>query len=100
MRELHQIIVEPHITESTSKMLLDSKTGVHKYVFKVSMTANKIEIRQAVESRFGVKVDSVRTAIFRGKSKRVRVAQGLKANWKKAIVRLQPGHKIAEFEGT
>lgn len=99
MKEIHQILVAPHITESTSKNMVDARNGVYRYAFKVAMDANKIEIKQAIEQRFGVKVDTVRTLVNRGKIKRVRLVAGKKPNWKKAYIKLQAGHKIAEFEG-
>ena len=99
MKELHKILKEPHITESSSKNMVNPRTGVHQYVFKVGLDATKQEIKNAIESRFGVKVDSVNTLINRGKMKRVRMAVGKKSNWKKAYITLKAGNKIAEFEG-
>ena len=99
MKELHEILKEPHITESTAKMMINPRTGVRQYVFKVGLSATKQEIKSAIESRFNVKVDSVNTLINRGKMKRVRMAVGKKSNWKKAYITLQAGNKIAEFEG-
>jgi large subunit ribosomal protein L23 len=100
MKEIHQILVAPHITESSSKNMVDARTGVYRYVFEVAMDANKLEIKDAIEKRFGVKVDTVCTLVNRGKIKRVRLVAGKKSNWKKAYIKLQAGHKIAEFEGT
>ena len=99
MKELHEILVEPHITESSSKAMVNPRTGVRQYVFKVALSATKPEIKNAIESRFGVKVDSVNTLINRGKMKRGRNAVGKKSNWKKAYITLQAGNKIAEIEG-
>ena len=99
MKELHEILKEPHITESSSKNMVNPRTGVHQYVFKVGLDATKQEIKNAIESRFNVKVDSVNTLINRGKMKRVRTAVGKKSNWKKAYITLQAGNKIAELEG-
>ena len=99
MKELHEILKEPHITESSSKNMVNPRTGVHQYVFKVGLDATKQEIKNAIESRFNVKVDSVNTLINRGKMKRVRTAVGKKSNWKKAYITLKAGNKIAEFEG-
>ena len=99
MKEIHQILVAPHITEETSKNMVNPRTGVRQYVFKVAKDASKPEIKAAIEKRFEVKVTSVNTLINRGKIKRVRVIAGKKANWKKAYITLQAGHKIAEFEG-
>lgn len=99
MKDIHEVLVEPHITENTTKNMIDARSGAYNYVFKVSMDANKLEIREAVEKRFSVQVDSVRTLIVRGKIKRVRLVAGKKSNWKKAYIKLKPGHKISEFEG-
>jgi len=65
-----------------------------KYFFRVNNKANKIQIRQAVEEIYKVKVESVNTTMVRGKLKRVRHEQGKTTAWKKAIVTLQEGHKI------
>ena len=101
MSELHEILVAPHITEASAKLAANVKGDVHKYVFKVAKTATKTEIKDAIEKRFGVKVDSVNTLINRGKMKRVRMGMvaGKKSNWKKAYITLKAGQKIAEFEG-
>ena len=99
MKELHEILKEPHITESSSKNMVNPRTGVRKYVFKVGLSATKQEIKNAIESRFNVKVDSVNTLINRGKMKRVRTAVGKKSNWKKAYITLQAGNEIAALEG-
>jgi large subunit ribosomal protein L23 len=99
VKELHEIIVEPHITESASKQMIDPRTGIRQYVFKVAKDATKSEIKSAIESRFNVKVTAVNTLINRGKIKRVRTVAGKKSNWKKAYIKLQAGQKIAEFEG-
>lgn len=96
---LSQILIAPLLTESTSAFMLDEKSGCYKYAFRVHPEANKQEIRQAIEARFDVKVDSVNTMLVRGKERRVRTQFGRRANWKKAIVKLQPGMKISEFEG-
>ena len=70
----------------------------HQYFFEVARTANKIEIKRAVEVVFNVKVDSVQTMQVRGKVKRQGRWSGRRANWKKAIVTLQPDQKIELFE--
>lgn len=99
MKEIHEILIEPHITEDSAKIMVDRKSGVRKYVFKVGKTASKPEIKEAIEKRFSVEVDSVNTLINRGKMKRVRTAIGKKPNWKKAYITLKAGQKIAELEG-
>ena len=100
MAEIHEILVAPHITEETAKIMVASK-DVKKYVFKVAKSASKEDIKSAIEKRFNVKVDSVNTLINRGKIKRVRMgmAAGKKSNWKKAYITLKAGQSIAEFEG-
>ena len=99
MKELHEILVAPHVTEESTKNMVNPRNDVHKYVFKVAMKATKDEIKAAIEKRFDVKVDSVNTVITRGKIKRVRMVAGKKPNWKKAYITLKAGQKIAEFEG-
>ncbi len=99
MKELHKVIVEPYITEKTSSFMMDENIGTLTYAFKVSVSANKYEIKSAIESRFDVEVDRVRTVVVAGKLKRVRQVAGRTAKWKKAYVKLKPGHKISEFEG-
>lgn len=98
MAEIHEILVAPHITEDAAKVMAASK-DVKKYVFKVAKSATKTEIKDAIEKRFSVKVDSVNTLINRGKIKRVRMVAGKKSNWKKAYITLKAGQSIAEFEG-
>ena len=66
----------------------------NQYLFKVQKTANKIEIRKAVEEIYKVKVESVNTSIVPGKLKRVRRELGKTAEWKKALVTLKHGQKI------
>jgi large subunit ribosomal protein L23 len=70
-----------------------------KYLFEVASGANKIQIAQAVESLFGVRVTSVNTQWNRGKKKRVGRFIGLKPNWKKAVVTLREGDSIDLFSG-
>lgn len=66
----------------------------NQYLFQVARSANKIEIKKAIEEIYKVKVDSVNTCIVRGKLKRVRREQGSTTPWKKAIVTLKEGSKI------
>ena len=65
-----------------------------KYLFAVSMEANKIEVRQAVETLYQVKVSKVNTSIVHGKLRRLRTQIGRRPDWKKAVVTLQDGFKI------
>ncbi|MHB0999764.1 MAG: 50S ribosomal protein L23 [Armatimonadota bacterium] len=95
MRPVYEIIEAPLVTE---KSVAATEKG--KYTFRVAKDSNKIEIAQAVEAVFNVKVDSVNTLTVKGKKKRVgRHPQGKTADWKKAIVTLKPGDKIEIFEG-
>lgn len=95
MRSPYEIIERPLVTEKSM-----AGAGEGKYTFRVEKNANKIEIAQAVEQIFNVKVDSVNTMIVKGKSRRQgRFPMGKTAAWKKAIVSLKPGFKIEVFEG-
>jgi large subunit ribosomal protein L23 len=89
------LIKSPLITEKTHL----HKEMSNKVTFKVEPTANKIEIRKAVEEVFKVKVLSVNTCRYEGKKKRLGRHEGRRSNWKKAIVTLAPGEKISFFEG-
>ena len=83
------IVHEPVITEKATIM-----REANKYAFRVDPKANKIEIRQAIESIFDVKVESVRTVKVPSKPKRQGLYQGRRAGWKKAYVTLQAGDSI------
>ena len=71
--------------------LLESE---RKYLFEVSLKANKVEIRKAIEEIYKVKVEAVNTTKVQGKKKRVRQQLGKTTPWKKAIVTLKEGQKI------
>lgn len=95
MKSPHDIIVKPLITES-SMMDMEEK----KYVFVVDRSANKIEIKKAVEDLFDVKVDKVNVINYTGKMRRMGRNVGRRANWKKAFVKLtEDSKKIEFFEG-
>ena len=74
------------------------KDDSHIVTFEVDRSANKIEIKQAVEKAFDVKVKAVNTIQFRGKKKRVGANIGQRNNWKKAYVTLEEGQNI-DFYG-
>jgi large subunit ribosomal protein L23 len=93
MKPLHQIIKKPLITEKTS---LQKEAG-QVVAFEVSIDANKIEIKQAVEQAFEVKVHNVNTVLVAGKKKRVGKNFGKRSNWKKAYVTLAEGNSIDLF---
>ena len=75
------------------------KTTQNTYEFEVDLSANKVSVKQAVESKFGVKVETVRTMIVSGKTKQLGRYRGRTPDWKKAIVRLKKGSVIKELEG-
>ncbi len=88
------IIQAPIITEKSMKL----KNDFNKYTFKVAKTANKVEIKKAVEEIFKVKVLSVATINVLPKRKRVGQHVGYTAAYKKAICKLADGQKIDAFE--
>lgn len=91
MNEPFDIISSIHLTEKASVL---SEKG-NQYVFKVSPSANKVQIRQAIEKLFKKKVVRVNTCNYEGKSKRGRTGHAGRGNhWKKAIVTLAKGEKI------
>ncbi len=83
------IIYSPVITEKTSTLALNNV-----YVFKVAKSANKIQIKQAIEETFGVKVKSVNTLNTKPKKKRVGRYTGTRKTYKKAIITLCDGSAI------
>ncbi len=87
------VIVKPIITEKSSLISVNNK-----YVFQVSTNVNKIEIRNAIERLFNVKVTGVNTLNVKGKKKRLGRFEGVTASWKKAVVTLKDGYKIENFE--
>ncbi|MCK7508209.1 MAG: 50S ribosomal protein L23 [Desulfobacterales bacterium] len=93
--ELHQIIRKILITEKSN---LDRETA-NKYHFEVNRKANKVEIGNAVEKLFKVKVTDVRVFHVLGKKKRMGKVMGQKSSWKKAIVTLAEGSRIEVAEG-
>ncbi|MEG6586987.1 50S ribosomal protein L23 [Dendrosporobacter sp. 1207_IL3150] len=94
MTNARDILLRPMVTEKTTSMMQDDK-----YTFVVAPSANKIEIRKAVEELFKVKVLDVNTVRVLGKTKRMGRTQGKRSDYKKAIVKLAPGERIEIFEG-
>ena len=94
MAELHDILLRPLVTEKGAA----SEVAQNTYMFEVGETANKHEIKAAVEQFFNVKVEDVRTVRVRGKFKRFGRFYGKRANWKKAYVKLASGHTLNFFE--
>ena len=95
MRDPRQIIIRPVVTERSTELADDRG----KYTFIVHPSANKIEIKNAVQTLFEVKVKDVHTANFRGKLRRVGRSEGKKAAYKKAVVTLVEGERIDVYEG-
>ena len=98
--KLKEILLRrPLLTEK----MLNAQESKNQYAFEVLRNANKIEIKQAIESRFDVSVESVRTILVKGKPKRMNTRRGLttgrRATWKKAIVTLSSDDEIDFFQG-
>jgi large subunit ribosomal protein L23 len=95
--KLTDVIRRPLVTEKTTVARERSLV----VVFEVARDATKVDIKRAVESLLGSKVESVRTQIMHGKIKRQGRFSGQRPDWKKAWVRLREGEKVPEFlEGT
>ncbi|MCF8024064.1 MAG: 50S ribosomal protein L23 [Desulfobacteraceae bacterium] len=91
----YNIIIGPVDTEKTNLQ----KEELNKVVFEVAPTANRVQIRKAIENIFDVRVKSVQTLRVKGKVKRRGLVLGKRKDWKKAIVTLMPGSRIRFFEG-
>ena len=89
MKNSHDIVKGLLRTEKGADMM-----AAAKYLFWVDTKANKVEIRNAVENIYKVKVDKVNTMNVKGKPKRVRYTVGMTSGWKKAVVTLKEGNKI------
>lgn len=87
MKNIYSVLQGPCLTEKAA--ILQEEDG--KVVFKVNPKANKIEIKNAVETMFDVKVKDVKTVSMRGKQKRVGRTVGFTSDWKKAYVTLSEG---------
>jgi len=89
----NDIIIRPVISEKTTTLMENNK-----YVFRVSIGANKVMVAQAINDIFGVQPEKVNTLVVRGKKRRIRHNYGNKSAWKKAIVTLKDGDKIEIFD--
>jgi large subunit ribosomal protein L23 len=85
----YDVIIRPVITEKATMA-----SEYNQVVFKVSSTATKPQIKQAVEKLFDVKVKSVNTLVRKGKTRVFRGVRGQQSDFKKAIVTLEEGHRI------
>nr|HEX4315405.1 50S ribosomal protein L23 [Kofleriaceae bacterium] len=108
MRSAQSVIKRPLLTEKTARLRetggasaapAEGEDYSQKVVFEVARDANKIEIRQAIQTLFNVTVTGVRTVVVRGKVKRLGRFSGQRPSWKKAFVTLKAGDNISFFEG-
>ncbi len=91
MKDVYEVIDRALLTEKGTRLTEEE----NKYIFRVNPVANKVEIKQAVEELFKVKVVAVNTMNRLGKKKRERTASsGRTAAWKRAVVTLAEGSKI------
>lgn len=95
MKTAQDIIIKPIITERSVDNLENNK-----YTFKVAKDANKIEIKNAVEQLFDVEVTKVNTLNCKGRTKRVGRFVGKKADWKKAVVTVNPDPQAKNRKGS
>ena len=93
MITIHDVLKRPVVTEKG----ITKREAERTLCFEVAAGANKIQVKQAVEKLFKVKVQQVRTANFEGKIRRRGRFAGYKSDWKKAYVKLEPGQKVPEF---
>ena len=94
--QVEQIIKRPLLLTEKGNVLREAQ---NQYMFEVDRRANKIQIKQAVEGLFSVKVTDVRTMIVRGRMRRMGRGYEKTKNWKKAIVSVKDGDTIEFFEG-
>ncbi|OGT88910.1 MAG: 50S ribosomal protein L23 [Gammaproteobacteria bacterium RIFOXYA12_FULL_61_12] len=87
---LMKVLLSPIVTEKSSSVAEKAR----QIAFKVTTDASKPEIKAAVEMLFEVKVDNVRVLNNKGKEKRHGAMMGRRSDWKKAYVKLMPGHDI------
>ena len=95
MKNIYDVLKRPILTEKSNAQ----KETANKITFEVDRRANKIEIKQAVEKIFKIKVSDVHTMVVRGKAKRLKNLLGKRSDWKKAVVTLKPGEKVPFLEG-
>jgi large subunit ribosomal protein L23 len=93
-KDPRDVIIRPVVSEKSYVL-----SAVNKYTFRVHPDAHKTQIRQAVETLFGVGVLEVRTMSVKSKPKRRGLVRGRTRSWKKAIVEVRPGDSIPIFQG-
>ena len=92
MKDPREVIIRPIISEHSYDMMANNT-----YTFEVSKAANKVEIAQAIEAIFDVKVVKVNTLNVKAKPKRVRYQRGKTRTWKKAMITIKEGETIELF---
>jgi len=92
MREPYKVLIKPILTEKALQ-----KQDNRIYCFSVDRKANKIEVRNAVEKIFGVKVEEVKVINLSGKKRSRYRKEGYTSSWKKAYVKLRKGEKELDF---
>ncbi len=95
MNNIYDVIIRPIITEKGTRI----KEEQNKIMLQVAPEANKMDIKRAVEAVFKVKVEEVATMNFKGKKKRLGIRQGVRSDWKKAVVTLKKGETVEYLEG-
>lgn len=92
--DYRRVLQKPLLTEKATI----AREMRNEYAFQVDREANKIQIKEAVESRFDVRVKSVRTVMTQGKKKRQGMFEGKRADWKKAFITLEEGQSIDLYD--
>ena len=90
----YEVLRRPVVTEKETRQIASNK-----YTFEVALEATKIQVKEAVELAFNVKVVSINTSRLLGKKRRLGKHSGVTPTWKKAVVTIQEGQKIEFFEG-
>ena len=93
MPSIYEIVKRPLVTEKG----VTKKDSERTLCFEVAASANKTEIRNAIQTLFKVKVEEVRTSMTAGKMRRRGRFSGYRADWKKAYVKLKAGEKVPEY---
>jgi len=89
-----EVLIRPVVSEKSYEQI-----ARNQYTFRVHQDAHKLQVRQAVEELFDVKVERVNILKVQSKPKRRGMIRGTKPGWKKAVVHLRQGDKIEIFEG-
>jgi len=92
--DLHSILIQPLLTEKITSL----REGSNTVGFLVHPEANRVQIKQAVETLLKVKVERVNVLNVQGKIKRLGRFSGKRSDWKKAFVKLKEGEKLELYE--